>query len=159
MAKPNRKPANDTTPLVHGGATLPSVILDDYNNEAKDRNGFIGDKANKKTFRLKLDNQRKLLKELGADPFGTVSTKELKKKEIDAFLSGTEIHAAAAVLGAIEDFSQGFADVIRKFLNEKPWKKTERIAVGGGFRQRRVGELVIARTMLLLRQDGIETRL
>ena len=49
MAKPNRTPANDTTPLVHGAATLPSVMLDDYNNEAKDKKGFIGDAANKKT--------------------------------------------------------------------------------------------------------------
>lgn len=155
MARPNRKPANDTTPLVHGAATLPSVILDDYNNEAKDRKGFIGDAANKKTFRHKLDHQRKLLKDLGRDPFGHAPTKELKKKEIDALLAGDDALATSAVIGAIEEFSRGFADVIRKFLNQKPWKKTERIAVGGGFRQRRVGELVIARTMLMLREDGI----
>lgn len=159
MAKPNRTPANDTTPLVHGAATLPSVMLDDYNNEAKDKKGFIGDAANKKNFRLKLDNQRKLLRDFGRDPFGDVPTKELKKKEIDALLRGDDLLAAAAVQGAIEEFSHGFADVIRKFLNEKPWKKTERIAVGGGFRHRRMGELVIARTMLLLRENGIDIEL
>jgi hypothetical protein len=159
MTKPNRKPANDTTPLVHGAATLPSVVIDDYNNEARDRKGFIGDGANKKSFRHKLDEQRMLMRALGRDPFGKIPTKELKKKDIDALLSGEDAGAAALVLGAVEEFSGEFAAVIRKFLNEKPWKKTERIAVGGGFRQRKIGELVIARTMMLLRSDGVEIEL
>jgi hypothetical protein len=159
MTKTNRKPANDTTPLVHGGATLPSVVIDDYNNEARDRKGFIGDGANKKSFRDKVDQQRKLLRELARDPFGKVATKELKKKDIDALLCGEDAEAAAMIFGAVEEFSRDFAAVIKKFLNEKSWKKTERIAVGGGFRQRRVGELVIARTMMLLRGDGVEIEL
>lgn len=159
MTKPNHKPTDDTTPLVHGAATLPSVVIDDYNNEARDRKGFIGDGANKSSFRHKLDHQRKLLRELGRDPFGKIPTKELKKKDIDTLLSGEDAEATAMVLGAIEEFSRNFAAVIRKFLNEKPWKNTERIAVGGGFRQRKIGALVIARTMMLLRDGGVEIEL
>ena len=41
----------------------------------------------------------------------------------------------------------------------KEWKDTELIAIGGGFRGSRVGELVIGRTIILLKSDGIETNL
>ena len=41
----------------------------------------------------------------------------------------------------------------------KEWKDTERIAIGGGFRGSRVGELVIGRTIVLLKSEGIETNL
>jgi hypothetical protein len=46
--------------------------------------------------------------------------------------------------------------VTSRFLKTKPWADTERIVVGGGFRQSRVGELAIARTDILLRAEGFE---
>jgi hypothetical protein len=42
------------------------------------------------------------------------------------------------VQGAIEDFAHELAGVIRRFLKLKAWRRTERIAVGGGFRDSRV---------------------
>ena len=47
--------------------------------------------------------------------------------------------------GAIEDFAQELALVIRRYLKLKAWRDTERIVVGGGFRGSRVGELAIGR--------------
>ena len=58
--------------------------------------------------------------------------------------------------GAVEDFSQELALVIRRFLKLKGWKDTERIVVGGGFRASRVGELVIGRTAVILKADGVK---
>jgi hypothetical protein len=66
------------------------------------------------------------------------------------------MEAAALVMGAVEDFAQDFADVIGKFLKDKRWVKTERIVVGGGFRQSRFGELAIARTMVILKAVGVD---
>ena len=49
------------------------------------------------------------------------------------------------VQGAIEDFAQELAAVVRRFLRLKGWRDTERIVVGGGFRESRIGELAIGR--------------
>jgi predicted NBD/HSP70 family sugar kinase len=43
--------------------------------------------------------------------------------------------------------------VTRRFLKTKAWADTERIVVGGGFRQSRVGELAIARTDIILKSE------
>ena len=61
-------------------------------------------------------------------------------------LVGDDIAAAALVHGAIEEFAQELAYVTGRFLKSKAWADTERIVVGGGFRQSRLGEIAIART-------------
>jgi hypothetical protein len=43
--------------------------------------------------------------------------------------------------------------VTRRFLKTKAWAKTERIVVGGGFRDSRLGELAIARTAIILKDE------
>jgi hypothetical protein len=49
--------------------------------------------------------------------------------------------------------------VTSRFLKSKSWAGTERIVVGGGLRQSRVGELAIARTDILLKADGFRVDL
>ena len=60
---------------------------------------------------------------------------------------------------AIEEFAQELAYVTRRFLKTKAWADTERIVVGGGFRQSRVGELAIARTEIILKAEDFEVDL
>ena len=43
---------------------------------------------------------------------------------------------------AIEEFAQELAYVTRRFLKTKAWAKTERIVVGGGFRESRLLSLI-----------------
>ena len=57
--------------------------------------------------------------------------------------------------GAIEDFAQELALIIRRYLKLKAWRDTERIVVGGGFRGSRVGELAIGRTSVILKADKV----
>jgi len=155
MAKSSSKHRDEVNaPLAHGATVLPLVTIDDYNNELRDKNGFVGDNANKKTFLRKLDDWRKRVRKFGDDPIGKVATAKLSKKKIEALLNGDDMEAAALVMGAVEDFSQDFAEVIGEFLKDERWSKTERIVVGGGFRQSRFGELAIARTMVLLKAAG-----
>ena len=45
-----------------------------------------------------------------------------------------------------------------RFLKTKAWAETERIVVGGGFRQSRVGELAIARTDIILKAEELQGR-
>jgi predicted NBD/HSP70 family sugar kinase len=154
---------NDTATLPsiaeHGASRLPSVEVDSYNIELKDDEGFIGDRASKGAFRDIIENWRKSMRKAGDDPFGDEPSDEISKKTLDTLLAKGDPEAAGIVQGAIEDFSQELALVIRRYLKTKGWKDTERIVVGGGFRASRVGELVIGRTAVILKADKVDIEL
>jgi predicted NBD/HSP70 family sugar kinase len=139
----------------HGATRLPSVEVDSYNLELKDDEGFIGDRASKGAFREIIENWRKPLRKAGDDPFGDEPSDDIPKKTLDSLLTKGDPEAAGIVHGAIEDFSQELALVIRRFLKTKGWKDTERIVIGGGFRASRVGELVIGRAGVILKADKV----
>jgi len=143
----------------HGATRLPSVDVDSFNIELKDDDGFLGDRASKGAFREILDTLRKPLKKNGDDPLGSKSAEAIGKSGLDEALVGDDIHASALVHGAIEAFAQELAYVTRRFLKTKAWADTERIVVGGGFRQSRVGELAIARTDIILKAEDFEVDL
>jgi ROK family len=152
--------AEDTLTTVgigrHGASRLPSVDVDSFNVELKDDEGFLGDRASKGAFRKILDGLRKPLKKNGDDPLGEKSTEKFSKGDLDEALAGEDIEAAALVHGAIEEFAGELAYVTSRFLKTKAWADTERIVVGGGFRQSRVGELAIARSGILLKAEGFQ---
>jgi hypothetical protein len=64
--------------------------------------------------------------------------------------------AAGLVHGAVEDFAQELAVVVRRFMRVKGWAGTQRIVVGGGLRDSRVGELAIGRASILLKSEGLD---
>jgi hypothetical protein len=140
----------------HGAGRLPSVDVDSFNIEMKDEDGFLGDRASKGAFREILDHWRKPLRRTGEDPFGNEPSENISKKTLDAMLVGDDTEASAVVHSAIEDFAQELAYVTRRFLKTKAWARTERIVVGGGFRDSRLGELAIARAEIILKSDGFK---
>lgn len=142
----------------HGAPRLPSVDVDSFNLELKDDEGFLGDRASKGAFRDILDGLRKPLKN-GDDPLGKKSTDDIPKGDLDAMLMGDDVAAVALVHGAIEEFAQELAYVTGRFLKTKGWSGTERIVVGGGFRQSRVGEIAIARTNIILKAEDFDVDL
>jgi hypothetical protein len=144
----------------HGALRLPAVDLDSYNLELKDDEGFLGDRASKGAFRVILENWRKAMRKNGGDdPFGEEPSEDIGKKKLDAILTGGEPEAAGLLQGAIEDFAQELALIVRRFLKTKGWKETERIVVGGGFRASRVGEVAIGRAAVILKADGIRVEM
>jgi ROK family len=149
--------ADTTSPTVatHGAARLPLVEVDSYNVELKDDEGFLGDRASKGAFRDIIENWRKPLRKAGKDPFGDEPSEELSKKTLDSLLTEGDVEAAGILQGAIEDFAQELALVIRRFLKLKAWRDTERIVVGGGFRDSRYGELAIGRAAVILKADKV----
>src|SRR3954464_14127461 len=140
----------------HGATRLPSVDVDSFNLELKDDDGFLGDRASKGAFRKIFDRWRKPLKKSGEDPFGDEPSDKISKKVLDAILVGDDTEASAVVHSAIEEFAQELAYVTRRFLKTKAWAKTERIGVGGGFRDSRLGELAIARADIILKSEGFK---
>jgi predicted NBD/HSP70 family sugar kinase len=140
---------------VHGGTRLPSVVVDSYNVEIRDEDGFLGDRITKSAFSEVIDHLRKLLRKQGDDPLGDAPTKDLNKKTLDQLLTVGEPEAAGVVQSAIEDFAQDLTLVIRRFLKLKAWRDTARLAIGGGFRASRVGELVIGRAGVILKSAEV----
>ena len=137
----------------HGATRLPSVDVDSFNLELKDDEGFLGDRASKGAFRKILDRWRKPSRKSGEDPFGDEPSDRISKRTLDAMLAGDDTEASAIVHSAIEEFALELAYVTRRFLKTKAWAKTERIVVGGGFRDSRLGELAIARTEIILKDE------
>ena len=142
----------------HGAIVLPTVAVNSYNVELKDDEGFLGDRANKGAFREIITNWRKLLKKDDEDPFKE-PTEEVSKKKLDEALLKGNPKAAGIVIAAIEEFSQEFALVIRRILKLKEWRDTECLTVGGGFRDSRIGEIVIGRANMILKAADVKVEL
>ncbi len=141
---------------VHGAPDLPAVVVDSYNAEIRDEDGFVGDRASRSAFQEALDEARKAFRELGPDPLGKESTERLSRKKLGKILAEGDPRAATVVQSAVEEFAQDLAGVIRRFLKLKAWQDTERIVIGGGLREHRVGELAILRTEMILTTGDVK---
>ena len=158
MAKKTAKKTEETpTPLLaHGGKVLSLVAVDAYNAETRSPDGFLGDRASRRAFQAILDDWRDRVSRTGDDPLGDEPSDQISKKQLDKMLTEGDAEAAGVIHGAIEEFAQEFAQVIRRFLKLKDWKDTEAIVVGGGLRTSRIGELAIGRTSVLLKADAVD---
>ena len=156
---PEKTDVPSTSLLAHGSEQLSLVVIDAYNAELRSAEGFVGDRASKRAFQAILDDWRERVSKSGEDPLGESPSDEITKKQLDKLLTQGDAEAAGVIQGAIEDFSQEFFAVIRRFLRIKEWKNTDRIAIGGGLRQSRIGERVIGRTAVLLKAGGYEVEL
>ncbi|NEU12296.1 ROK family protein [Methylobacterium sp. BTF04] len=145
--------------IAHAAHRLPAVIVDDYNIELKDEDGFIGDRVSKGAFRERIEESREKLRKIGDDPLGDKPSDAISKRRLDQCLMGEDAQAAGVVFGAVEDFAQDLAGVVRRFLRQKEWRDTQAIVIGGGFRDSRAGILAIGRAEVILRAGGLDLTL
>ena len=144
----------------HGAACLAAVRVDAYNVELRDAQGFISDRASGWAFHAILEDWRGRLQRVGDDPIGgDASAEGGEKGALDRLLADGEPEAAGLVLGTVEDFAQEFATVVRRLLRPRDWHDTQRVAVGGGLRASRVGEIAIGRAGVLLKAEGLDIAL
>ena len=136
----------------HGARDLACLRLDSYNLELQEDGGFVGDRVRSKAFAAVLDTLRDQRRQTGADPLGEVSSRD--RPALDALLNENGSIAAELVKQAIEIYACAFADVVRRFLADEAWHGTERIAVGGGLRENRIGEEAIRRAEAWLNSSG-----
>lgn len=142
--------------MTHGRPTLPHLEISSYSLTLKDRSGFIGDRASSRAFFGILDELREPLCEAGTDPFNNIATEDLTLNDIDAAWDSGDVFAAGVVFSAVEEFAQRLARVVRSYrLSDEHWARVRRIAVGGGLRDSRIGEIAIGRTTAILRFEGI----
>lgn len=142
----------------HGARDLPAVIVDGYSLQLRDKDGFAGDAASQTAFRALLEQWRKRRRQKGEDdPFGDVGSRELSKKELDRVLGRKKASEGADLLeGAIEEFAEELAHVVRRFLREPSWDKVQRIVIGGGFPESAVGERAILQAAMVLQQMKVK---
>jgi ROK family protein len=148
-----------TAPLAHGGRVLPAVTVDTYNEELRDDDGFVGDRASRRAFRAILAEWRDRLKEHGEDPLGDTPTEEISKAKLDKMMASDDPKAAALMHTVVEEFAAELATVVRRFMRLTSWKDTERIVLGGGLIASRIGELAMGRASILLTGTGIDLEL
>jgi hypothetical protein len=142
----------------HGARELPSVIVDGYSLQLRDKDGFAGDAASQTAFRALLEQWRKRRRQKGeVDPFGDVASRDLSKSDLDRVLSRKRASEGADLLeGAIEEFAEELAHVVRRFLREPSWDKVQRIVIGGGFPESDVGERAILQAAMILQHMKIK---
>ena len=146
-------------PLAHGGRVLPAVTVDTYNEELRDDEGFVGDRASRRAFRAILADWRERLKEHGEDPFGDTPMEEISKSKLDKMMNGDDPVQAALVHTVVEEFSGELATVVRRFLRLPAWKGTQRIVLGGGLIASRIGELAMGRASIMMKGEGVGVEL
>jgi predicted NBD/HSP70 family sugar kinase len=149
-------PALPSGPLSHGGRLLPAVTVDTYNEELRDEEGFVGDRASRRAFRAILADWRERLKESGDDPLGDTPMEEVSKSKLDRMMASDDPVSAALVHTVVEEFAGELATVVRRFLRLESWKGTERIVLGGGLIASRIGELAMGRAAILLKTAGVD---
>jgi len=142
----------------HGARELPSVIVDGYSLQLRDKDGFAGDAASQTAFRALLEQWRKRRRQKGkVDPFGDVASRDLSKPELDRILGRKRDSEGADLLeGAIEEFAEELAHVVRRFLREPSWDKVQRIVIGGGFPESAVGEHAILQAAMILQHMKVK---
>ena len=145
--------------LAHAAGELPSVHVDDYNIELANDDGFIGDRVSKGAFRDLVEDWREKLRQVGDDPLGDVPSRDIGKKRLDRLMLSDDPLASGVVLGAVEDFAQELATVVRRFLRQKAWRDTRAIVVGGGFSDSQAGRFAIGRAAAILRAGGVDITL
>ncbi|WP_375465570.1 ROK family protein [uncultured Methylobacterium sp.] len=152
--------SNQPDDPAHGAARLAAVTVDCYNAELHDETGgFLGDRASSRAFQAMLEDWRERLRPLGesgasSDPLARATGGHYDRGHLNSVLAEGDPEAAGVIMGTLEDFAQEIATTTRRFLRMDGWTGTERIAVGGGFRDGRLGELAIGRASVLLRVGG-----
>jgi hypothetical protein len=155
------KPVPSHLADAHGARRLPSVTVDGYSLQLRDKDGFVGDQASQTAFRRLLEQWRRRRRRGGReDPLGLQPSRDLGKKQLDRMLGAKKASEAGDMLhGAIEEFAEELAHVVRRFLREPSWKRVERIVIGGGFPESDVGERAILQAAAILQHMRVRVPL
>ena len=147
-------------PDVHGARELPSVVVEGYSLQLRDKDGFIGDQASQTAFRALLERWRQKRRRKGKDPLGGRHSKDLSKQTLDDALGAKKASEAGDVVhAAVEEFAEELAFVIERFMRQPSWKGVERIVIGGGFPESDVGERAILQAAAILQDTKVSVQL
>lgn len=141
----------------HGSGSIAELRLDSYNLKLGKNGRFVGDEVRSRAFQDVLESLRAERSRHGVDPLGTVSSCD--RHTLDALLAQGNSPESRLIREAVARFAVAFADVSREFLATAEWQGTQRIAVGGGFREHGIGEEAIRQAEVWLRAAGLSVEL
>src|SRR5688572_30665826 len=81
-----KKKAPLPPPEIHGARELPTVLVEGYSLQLRDKDGFVGDQASQTAFRELLERWRQRRRRKGRDPLGATHSSDLAKSTLDAAL-------------------------------------------------------------------------
>lgn len=136
----------------HGSGSIAELRLDSYNLQLGKNGRFVGDEVRSRAFQNILESLRAERSHHGVDPLGTVSSSD--RHTLDALLEQGESPESRLIREAIARFALAFADVSCQFLATTEWQGTQRIVVGGGFREHGIGEEAIRQAEIWLKAAG-----
>ena len=145
--------------LAHGGRVLPAVTVDTYNEELRDEDGFVGDRASGRAFRAILEDWREKLRGTGRGSLRRHADPGDFQVEARQDAGGGDPLAAGLVHSAVEEYAVELATVVRRFLRLKEWQGTERIVVGGGVQRQPYRRAAMGRAAVLLAGEGVTIEL
>ena len=93
-------------------------------------------------------SRRKPLAKEGKDPFGDRASAEIGKKELDEVLANGEFDGSRCGARRHRRFRSGPSIHHPQLPEGEERRDTERIVIGGGLREHRVGELAIGRAAI-----------
>ncbi len=127
------------------------MFVNGYGEDVRTKDGFFGELVSNGAFKQVVRDLRGELSELGGDPIEDEPA-ELTRRRIDKLLKEGDAPSAGVIVSVVEQFAQNVARVTKSLFKLKSWSGVERVVVGGGFRDSRVGELVIGRAAVLSRE-------
>ncbi len=138
---------------IHGRRELPRVFVDGYGEDVRTKDGYFGELVSKGALKKLLADLRGELAEGAGDPIED-EPEEITRGRIDKLLKDGEAAQAGVIVSVVEKFAQNIAEVVKALMRLKSWRGVERIVVGGGVSDSRVGELAIGRANVLVRELG-----
>ena len=142
----------------HGGRTLPAVTVDTYNEELRDDDGFVGDRASRRAFRAILAEWRDRLRERRGSARRYTDGGALQgEARQDAGERRSKVGCPRPYRG--RGIRHRAGDRGASLPAAASWKDTERIVLGGGLIASRIGELSMGRASILLTAAAVDVEL
>jgi len=95
--------------------------VDSYNEELREAEGFVGDRASGKAFRRSSTVPSPARGERPRGSLGEQATREISKSKLDKIMLGKDLLASGLIHTAVEEFGTELAAVIRQFLCLPTW--------------------------------------
>ena len=135
-------------------ANLPRVFVDGYGEDVRTKDGYFGELVSNGAFKkLVTDLRGELAARAGGDPIEDEPA-EITRGRIDKLLKEGDAPQRRRHPQRRREVRAEHREVVKALFKLKNWSGVERIVVGGGFRESRVGELVIGRAAILVREFG-----
>lgn len=139
----------------HGSRWLPGLSITGYSLVLNDAEGLVGDRASQTAFRDILARWHYALAREGEGALGDVDVESMSKQDLDDLAAHGDTDAKRAIALAVQEFAQELSAVVSRFASHPSWQAVRRVAVGGGFKESRLGRFALQLAERRLGEQGL----